>query len=301
MKTALNNIRRSPFQAIAAIFVVTLTMFIVGVFGLVTLATRSLLLSFETKPQVIAYLKDDHTMTQVGGLINNLTSSPGIKNAVYISKDDALNLYKTSVSNDPVLLGSVTDWGIVTAEILPASVEITASDPSAFPGAVAILEQSEIVNVNQQNKKDIDFPQDIISELTRWTNGIRTSGIILVVTLSIVCILTMVIIVSMKISSRRTEIGTMKLLGANNSYIIKPYLQETVIYGVVGGFFGWIFTFISILYSTPFIAPRLSGIIEFPVPYTIIFALLLALVLLGTTMSFFSGLFATTRFVKRSK
>ena len=301
MKTALNNIRRSPFQAIAAIFVVTLTMFIVGVFGLVTLATRSLLLSFETKPQVIAYLKDDHTMTQVGGLINNLTSSPGIKNAVYISKDDALNLYKTSVSNDPGLLGSVTDWGIVTAEILPASVEITASDPSAFPGAVAILEQSEIVNVNQQNKKDIDFPQDIISELTRWTNGIRTSGIILVVTLSIVCILTMVIIVSMKISSRRTEIGTMKLLGANNSYIIKPYLQETVIYGVVGGFFGWIFTFISILYSTPFIAPRLSGIIEFPVPYTIIFALLLALVLLGTTMSFFSGLFATTRFVKRSK
>ncbi len=301
MKTALNNIRRSPFQAIAAIFVVTLTMFIVGVFGLVTLATRSLLLSFETKPQVIAYLKDGHTMTQVGSLINSLVSSPGIKNAVYISKDDALNLYKTSVSNDPVLLGSVTDWGIVTAEILPASVEITASDPSAFPGAVAILEQSEIVNVNQQSKKDIDFPQDIISELTRWTNGIRTSGIILVVTLSIVCILTMVIIVSMKISSRRTEIGTMKLLGANNSFIIKPYLQETVIYGVVGGFFGWIFTFISILYSTPFIAPRLSGIIEFPIPYTIIFALLLVLVLLGTTMSFFSGLFATTRFVKRSK
>jgi cell division transport system permease protein len=301
MKTALNNIRRSPFQAIAAIFVVTLTMFIVGVFGLVTLATRSLLLSFETKPQVIAYLKDGHTMTQVGSLINSLVSSPGIKNAVYISKDDALNLYKTSVSNDPVLLGSVTDWGIVTAEILPASVEITASDPSAFPAAVSILEQSEIVNINQQNKKDIDFPQDIISELTRWTNGIRTSGIILVVTLSFVCILTMVIIVSMKISSRRTEIGTMKLLGASNSYIIKPYLQETIVYGLVGGFFGWIFTFISILYSTPFIAPRLSGIIEFPISYTIIFALLLALVLLGTTMSFFSGLFATTRFVKRSK
>jgi cell division transport system permease protein len=301
MKTALNNIRRSPFQAIAAIFVVTLTMFIVGVFGLVALATRSLLLSFETKPQVIAYLKDGHTMTQVGSLINSLVSSPGIKNAVYISKDDALNLYKTSVSNDPVLLGSVTDWGIVTAEILPASVEITASDPSAFPAAVSILEQSEIVNINQQNKKDIDFPQDIISELTRWTNGIRTSGIILVVTLSFVCILTMVIIVSMKISSRRTEIGTMKLLGASNSYIIKPYLQETIVYGLVGGFFGWIFTFISILYSTPFIAPRLSGIIEFPISYTIIFALLLALVLLGTTMSFFSGLFATTRFVKRSK
>lgn len=301
MKTALNNIRRSPFQAIAAIFVVTLTMFIVGVFGLVTLASRSLLLSFETKPQVIAYLKDDHTMTQVGALINTLVTTDGIKSAVYISKDDALSLYKKSVSNDPVLLGSVTDWGIVTADILPASIEITANNPNSFSTAVNILEKSDIVNVNQQGKKDIDFPQDIISELTKWTTGIRTTGIVLVTTLSLVCILTMVIIVSMKISSRRTEISTMKLLGANNTFIIKPYLQETVIYGIVGGFLGWILTFISVLYSTPFIAPRLSGIIDFPISYTLIFLLLLVLVSLGTIMSFFSGLFATTRFVKRSK
>lgn len=301
MKTALNNIRRSPFQALAAIFVISLTLFIIGVFGLVTLGSRSLLLSFETKPQVIAYLKDDHNMTQVASLINTLVTTEGIKGAVYISKEDALNLYKKSVANDPVLLGSVTDWGIVTADILPASVEITANNPDSFSTAVSILEKSDIVNVNQQGKKDIDFPQDIISELTKWTNGIRTSGLVLVTTLSIVCILTIVIIISMKISSRRSEIGTMKLLGANNSYIVKPYLQETLIYGGIGGIIGWLLTFIVILYSTPFIAPRLSGIIDFPVSYPFIFLLLLILFLLGTSMSFFSGLFATTRFVKRSK
>ena len=301
MKTALNNIRRSPFQALAAIFVVTLTLFIIGIFGLVAIASRSLLTNFETKPQVIAYLKDDHNMSQVGQLINNLTTTEGIKSAVYISKQDALNLYKKSVSNDPVLLGSVTDWGIVTADILPASIEVTANNPNSFSTAVGILEKADIVNINPQGKKDIDFPQDIITELTKITNGIRVVGLILVSTLSLVCILTIVIIISMKISSRRSEIGTMKLLGANNSFIIKPYLQESIVYGVIGGFFGWLLDFIAILYSTPFIAPRLSGIIDFPIPYTFIFLLLLALVVLGATMSFFSGLFATTRFVKRSK
>ncbi len=301
MKTALNNIRRSPFQALAAIFVVTLTLFIIGIFGLVAIASRSLLTNFETKPQVIAYLKDDHNMSQVGQLINNLTTTEGIKSAVYISKQDALNLYKKSVSNDPVLLGSVTDWGIVTADILPASIEVTANNPNSFSTAVGILEKADIVNINPQGKKDIDFPQDIIIELTKITNGIRVVGLILVSTLSLVCILTIVIIISMKISSRRSEIGTMKLLGANNSFIIKPYLQESIVYGVIGGFFGWLLDFIAILYSTPFIAPRLSGIIDFPIPYTFIFLLLLALVVLGATMSFFSGLFATTRFVKRSK
>ncbi len=301
MKTALNNIRRSPFQALAAIFVVTLTLFIIGIFFLVALASRSLLTSFETKPQVIAYLKDDHNMSQVGQLINNLTTTEGIRGAIYISKEDALNLYKKSVSNDPVLLGSVTDWGIVTADILPASIEVTANDPNTFSTAVNILEKSDIVNVNPQGKKDIDFPQDIITELTKITNGIRAVGLVLVSTLSIVCILTIVIIISMKIASRRSEIGTMKLLGANNSFIVKPYLQEAIIYGIIGGFFGWILDFIAILYSTPFIAPRLSGIIEFPISYPFIFLLLIALIVLGVTMSFFSGLFATTRFVKRSK
>ena len=240
-------------------------------------------------------------MSQVGQLINNLVNTQGIKSAVYISKDQALALYKESVANDPVLLGSVTDWGIVTADTLPASIEVTANDPSTFSTAVDILEKSEIVNTKQDNKKDIDFPQDIISELTKLTNGIRGAGIALITALSLVCIFTIVIIISMKISSRRTEISTMKLLGANNSFIVKPYLQESILYGFLGGFFSWILSFIAVLYSTPFIAPKLSGIITFPIPYTFILILLVVLVSLGTIMSFFSGLFATTRFVKRSK
>lgn len=301
MSTATKNIRRSPFQALAAIFVITLTLFIIGVFSLVTLASQEILLSFETKPQVIAYLKDDHTLPQVNGLINTLQSTEGIKSAKYISKQDALELYKKSVGNDPVLLGSVTDWGIVTADILPASIEITAKNPNAFPTIVGVLEKSDLISVNLQGKKEVDFPQDVIQELSRWTSGVRSAGLVLIIALSVVCVLTVVTIISMKVSSRRSEISTMKLLGASNSFIIKPYLQESLIYGFLGGLFGWALTFIAVLYSTPFLAPRLSGVITFPVPYSIIAMLLGALVVIGIFLSFFSALFATTRFVKRSK
>lgn len=301
MNTAIKNIRRAPFQALAAIFVITLTLFIIGVFSLVTLASQQILLNFETKPQVIAYLKDDHTQVLANNLIHQLQSTEGIKSAKYISKEDALELYKKSVGNDPVLLGSVTDWGIVTADILPASIEITASNPNSFPAIVAILETSDLISLNPQNKKEIDFPQDIIQELSKWTNGVRTAGLVLIIALSVVCILTIVTIISMKISSRRSEISTMKLLGANNWFIIKPYLQESLVYGFLGGLFGWSLTFIAVLYSTPFLAPRLSSVITFPVPYLIIAVLFGALTLIGLSLSFLSALFATTRFVKRSK
>jgi cell division transport system permease protein len=301
MNSALKNIRRTPFQALSAIFVVSITLFVVGIFSLVTLASHAILLNFETKPQIIAYLKDGHTTDQVAALISNLTSTEGVKDAVYISKQDALELYKKSVGNDPVLLGTVTDWGIVTADILPASVEITASDPNSFETIASILEKSDVVSETPAGKKEIDFPQDVISELTKWTNAIRMAGLLLIIALTIVCILTIMIIISMKISSRRVEIGTLKLLGAQNFYIIKPYITESVIYGSLGAFFGWIMTYITLLYSTPFLAPRLSGVISFPVRPEVVLALLLALVLFGLVLSFISSLFATARFVKRSR
>lgn len=301
MNTALKNIRRSPFQALAAIFVISLTLFVVGIFSLVTLASHTILLNFETKPQIIAYLKDGHTTDQVASLISTLTSTQGVKTATYVSKQDALEIYKKSVGNDPVLLGTVTDWGIVTADILPASVEITASDPSSFNTIASILEKSDIVSTTPQGKKEIDFPQDVISELTKWTNAIRSAGIVLISALTLVCILTIMIIISMKISGRRTEIGTLKLLGAQNFYIIKPYILESLIYGFIGGIFGWLFSYIALLYSTPFLAPRLGGVINFPISNTIIILLLAVLLVFGLFLSLLSSLFATARFVKRSK
>ena len=301
MNTALKNIRRSPYQALSAIFIVSLTMFIVGVFALVTFASQEILNNFETKPQIIAYLKDGHTTEQVGGLLSSLNSTEGVKNAIYISKDDALELYKKSVGNDPVLLGTVTDWGIVTADILPASIEITAQNPESFKNIAATLEKSDIISVTPQGKKEIDYPQDVISELTKWTNAIRIGGLVLVIALTLVAVLTIMTIISMKISSRRFEISTFKLMGARNFYIIKPYLQESIIYGVVGAFIGWLGCFVTLLYSTPFLAPRIGSIISFPISYLVYAILFGALIVFGLIISFLSSLFAANRFVNRSK
>lgn len=301
MITALKNIRRSPYQAISAIFIVSLTIFIVGIFALVTFASQNILNNFETKPQIIAYLKDGHTTEQVGGLLGSLGATSGVKKAIYISKEDALELYKKSVGNDPVLLGTVTDWGIVTADILPASIEITAQSPESFDNISKTLEASDLISITPQGKKEIDYPQDVVAELTKWTNAIRMGGLVLVVALTIVAILTIMTIISMKISSRRFEIRTFKLMGAKNLYIIKPYLQESVIYGLSGSIIGWLGCFIVLLYSTPFLAPRIGSIISFPIHYTVYLILFGSLIAFGLIISFFSSLFATSRFVKRSK
>ncbi len=299
MKTALKNIRRSPYQALAAIIITSLTVFVASIFILVTLASQIVLLHFETKPQVIAYLKDDHKQDQVNQLLKSLTETGEVSKVSYISKDQALEIYKKSVGNDPLLLGSITDLGVITADVLPASVEITAKSPESFNNLVAILEKSDIVSSTPKGVKEIDFPKDIISELTAWTKAIRTGGLVLISLLVLNAVMTIVIIISMKIGGRRTEINTMKLLGAKATFILKPYLFESMIYGALGGFIGWIASYITLLYATPFLAPRLSGIITLPVDFTVMAFLLVGLVVAFVFLGLVSGWLAAVRFVKR--
>lgn len=301
MNTAFKNIRRSPYQAFAATVIVSLTLFIVGIFSLVVVGSQQILLSFETKPQIIAYLKDSHTPEQVTATLNILTSTSGVKKAIYVSKKDALEIYKKSVGNDPMLLGTVTDWGIVTADILPASIEITAQNPQSFKTIESVLEQTDIVSTTPQGKKEIDFPQDVIAELSKWTTAIRTSGLVLVIALSLVSILTIMIIISMKVSSRRMEISTLKLIGARNLFIISPYVQESTIYGVGGALIGWLAIYITLLYATPFLSPRLGSIITFPIPFEVSLILLAFMIAFGYLLSLISGFLAAIRFVHRSK
>jgi cell division transport system permease protein len=198
-----------------------------------------------------------------------------------------------------LLLGSVTELGLVTAEILPASIEVTAQSPKDFDGIVETLKKSELVSTTPQGQKEIDFPKDIIGELTRWTQAIRVAGIILISALSLTSILTIMIIISLKIASRRIEIGTLKLLGAKNFFVLKPYMQESMIYGLSGALMGWLLSYIALLYSTPFLSQRLGGIITFPVPFVIALIPLGLLIIFSLVLSLISSFWAVLRFLKR--
>jgi len=299
MKTALKNIRRSPYQALAAIIVTSLTLFVIALFSIASFASETILSHFETKPQIIAYLKDDHTQEQANQLVNTISQDPVIKDVQYISKEQALEIYKQSVNNDPLLLGTVTDLGLVTADILPASIEISVESSKDFDQAVSLLETSDIISVTSSGEKEIDFPSDVVDELTRWTKAIRTAGIVIITILSLTSVLTIMIIISLKVSSRRPEIGTLKLIGAHSNFILKPYLYEGLIYGLVSAFISWIFTYIAVLYSSPFLAPRLSGIIDFPIPFLTMALLFLGLIVFSTILVSISSFWAVARFLKR--
>src|SRR3989344_2129131 len=93
-KTATKRIKRNPYNAIAAILVMFLTFFVIGIFFLVSLASNVIIHYYETRPQITAFLKDDTSTEQVEGIKTNVSKIESDTEVKYISKEEALPIYK---------------------------------------------------------------------------------------------------------------------------------------------------------------------------------------------------------------
>jgi cell division transport system permease protein len=284
-RTAGLYLRRSPYQAIAAGLVLTITFFLISVFLLVTAGSAKVIHFFETRPQVTAFLKDETGTEEISQLKNRMENLSGVKSTVFISKQDALNIYREQNKNDPLLLE------MVTADILPASLEVTAADPLALSHIASVLKQSPTV-------EDVVYQQDVIDRLLGWTGSIRIAGSVLVTLLLMSSMTTVFVIVSMKITGRRSEIEIMRLLGASRGQVVAPFLLEGIFYGFIGGLIGWGAAYTALLYSTPLILRFFGSIPLLPVPFIFMLALLAGEISLGILVGLISSLFASRRFLK---
>lgn len=284
-RTTGKYLRRSPYQAIAASVVLTITFFLISVFLLVTAGSAKVIHFFETRPQVTAFLKDGTQEEEISQLKNQMGNLSGVKSVNFISKQEALNIYREQNKNDPLLLE------MVTADILPASIEVTAADPAALSHIASVMKQNPVV-------EDVVYQQDVIDRLLGWTRSIRIAGSSLVALLLISSMTTVFVIVSMKITGRRGEIEIMRLLGASRGQVIAPFLLEGIFYGAVGSLIGWGAAYTALLYSTPLILKFFGSIPLLPVPFVFMLTLLGGEILLGSLVGLISSLFASRRFLK---
>lgn len=284
-RTVKQYIFRSPYQSLAAVLVVSFSLFVISVFFLIGAGSQTILKYFESRPQISAFLKDEAKPAEVELLKTKLQETGKVKNVDYISKEDALKIYKEQNKDEPLLLE------MVTAKILPASLEISSNDLNSLKEVAEILKKEPIV-------EDVVFQEDVIQALSKWMVTIRGVGIALAIFLLLVSILTILVILGMKISQRKEEIEILKLLGASPGYIRTPFYLEGIIFGLTGAIFSWGVSYLAILYSTPFLVGFLGTIPLLPVPFLFMLEILGGLLVLGVIIGFLGSFLAVVRFQK---
>lgn len=283
----LTQIRRSPFQNLTAIMITTLTLLVVAVFSLLSIGSVKILKYFETAPQVIAFFKPGQDLSdiQIANIRAQLDKTGKVNEFRYVSTREAEAIYKEKNKDNPLLLE------LVDYNILPASIEISAKDLKDLKDLKDILQVQEGVD-------EVIYYEDIVINLSRWISSVKQLGLGVIAYLTLESVLVILVIIGMQISSRREEIEILKLIGATNWFIRKPFILTAITYGLMGSFLAWGLSYLLLLYSTPFLAEWLGDIPLLPIPFGVMMLLLAGELVLGMMIGIIGGMLATHRFLK---
>jgi cell division transport system permease protein len=289
-KTTWKHLRRNPYQSLAAICIMSVTFLAISLFGFIVFGSSVIIKHFESTPQVTAFFKDEATPQDIDTLKKDLEQTGTVGKMRFVSKQEALQIYKEQNKEDPLLLE------LVSSDILPASLEVSTKNIDELAKIAQIMRSSPAVLEGQEG---VVYQKDIIERLSLWTNALRAIGITVIVILTVVSIIIMMTIIGFKVSQKRDEIEIMRLLSATNWYIRWPFIFEGIFYGVLGTIVGWSLATVALLYATPYLKEEVLGTIPLlPVSPWFLLGMLVAELLIASLLGIVASILAVRRYLK---
>jgi cell division transport system permease protein len=247
MKEILTSIRRTPYQSLAAFLVLLFTILLSTALFMSLSFLFGFLRHVETRPQVVIFFQTKTSENEIFKLKDELMKSGKVDSVKYVSKKEAFNIYKESNKNTPLLME------MTPQDLLPASLELNAKHPTDLPQIANYLQ-------SQPGVDEVQFNKAIFERLLSLTSTIRRISFAMFAYLIFMSIIVFITIILFKIALRKDEIEVLRLLGASNFYIKKPFLKEGVFFGLVTSIFSFLIILGALLYFNRTINEYFKGI-----------------------------------------
>lgn len=285
LRQAGTTMRRTPYQSLAATLTVMVTFIVAFSLSLLMLGAQVVVQHFETQPQVIAFFTLGTKPEEISEVLKKISALAEVKEAKVVSQQDALKLYQEANRDDPLLLE------LVTADILPASIEVSSWKVEALTNITKQLTEQKSID-------DVIYPEDVVEVVANWTKALRTFGLVAATTLGVISFLTIFVLIGLKATAQKKAINIMRIIGANRAYVRLPFVFEGALYGLVGALIAWLINLALIWYFTPSAQAFLQGIINFPLPYQLLLIQLGAGLAVGGFLGGLAGLAAVSRLMR---
>lgn len=231
IRAAFSSLRRNGLMSIASMTTVALSLLILGMFLVMVLNLNNMASVLESQVQISVYLEDELTDSEIRALGDRIAKTPGVQQATFIGKDEALARFKERLGEQQSILNTLGD-----TNPLPNAYEIKADNPDNVREIARQVSQYDGV----ENAK---FSQNVVDQLFSLTHMIRIIGIALIVFLALAALFIISNTIRITVFARRKEIGIMKYVGATDWFIRWPFLIEGIILGFCGSLIAVILLF----------------------------------------------------------
>jgi cell division transport system permease protein len=234
-KAGLQGFWRNGFVTLAAVLVMTVTLFVLGSLVFTGVILNSTLTELKSKVDMNIYFTTAAPEDTVKQVQTALQALPTVAHATYLSREDALAAFRERHQNDQLTLQALDELG---DNPLGAVINVQAQDPTQYEAIAKFVSENPIVQGSNALDK-INYYDErqrvAIDRLTRITSSANQLGFALIILLAFITIAITFNTIRLVIYTSRDEIAVMRLVGADQMYVRAPFMVEGVLYGAVAG------------------------------------------------------------------
>lgn len=293
----LVNVVRNSFVSFSVIFIMTVSLFIVGFSLLFGQVMDDVTEELKNKVDVTAYFVTDTPEEQILVFRDRLEELSQVREVFYVSQETALEEYRKRHENDLDILRGLE---ILEDNPFRARLSIRAQQAGDFESIVRFLQNEDILSDNPITVIDkIDFYQNR-QVIMRLSSVVDTATLLTRIVIALLVFISFIIvfnIIRLIIYLSREEIKVMRLIGAEDWYIRAPFLVSGGIYGLVGSIVATVLLYPISYWLSPVVERFFEGQGLFSYYVSEFFMLVLILTALGVFVGIFSSYLSTHRYL----
>jgi len=277
------KLKRRIFNSwVTSLVSITLVLIMLGTLGLILVNARQLSEYVREKIGFTLVLQDNINEVEISQLQKLLSTGNYVKSSRYIDKETAANELTEDLGEDFT--------GFLGYNPLFASLEIKLYAQYTHPDSLIVLERKFL---NYSQVKEVYYQKSLVSVISQNVQKISVILLIISALLSFIFVALINNTIRISIYSQRFTINTMQMVGATNSFIRKPFIQQSVFLGIYGALMANVILFLGLVSYKA----ELQEIVTLNEIYTVGIVFLLVL-LLGILISFLSTYFAVNKFLR---
>jgi len=226
---------RNGFVSLAAVLIMTITLFVLASVVIFGAALQSTLEQLTENVDVTVYFLADAPEKDVMDIKTSLEALPEVALVTYTTSEEAFAAFRERHKNDRLTIQALDE---LEDNPLGASLGVRAKQTSQYESIAAFLESRQALGDSVGASIDkVNFSQNKAA-IDRLTTIIQTServGYVVALILALSSLLIAFNTIRLAIYTARDEIGVMNLVGAGHWYVRGPFMVAGILYGVVSG------------------------------------------------------------------
>lgn len=227
---------RNGFVSLAAILIMSITLFVVAGLLMAGAALQSTLDQLSEQVDVNVYFTTEAPEERILEIQDSLEALPEVAAVTYTSREQALEEFRARHQNDQLTLQALEE---LEENPLGASLAVQANETSQYEAIATFLEDAPVVASGSQGPiiEKINFFQnrEAIERLGEIIETSKRIALAVSIFLGIASVLIAFNTIRLAIYTARDEIGVMRLVGAGSWYVRGPFVISGILYGLVSG------------------------------------------------------------------